>query len=72
MNDGMQNIKAIIFECISKIKNKLTAKHEKNDKNPNVLKITARLLLIHLDINAVIVPANAEMSAITDKITADL
>ena len=71
MKEGIQKISAIIFEWISKANNKQTERHENNDKNANVLNIIARLLLIHLEIKAVIVPANAETRAIIDKITAD-
>ena len=72
MNEGMQKIKAMIFEWISKAKNKTTLKTDKNDKIENVLKMTARLLLIHFEMNAVIVPAKALTSAIKDNTIAEL
>ena len=48
-----------------------TDKQDKNDNTAKVLKIIARLLLIHFEINAVIVPAKAETNAIKDKTMAE-
>ena len=71
MKEGIHKIKAIIFECISKAKNKHIESMEKNDKIATALKIIALLLLMHLEIKAVIVPEHAEISAIKDKIKAE-
>ena len=57
---------------MSKVKNINMLNIESIDKMPKVLKITALLLCILFEINAVIVPAKAEIIAIKDKINAAL
>ena len=70
IKEGTQKIKAInLVWKFNKSKLK-TLKTERKERIENVLKIIALLLLIHLEINAVIVPAKAEITAIIDKIKA--
>ena len=68
MYDGMQKISATIFECMSKASNKVIDRVEIKDKIPKILNKIALLLFKLFEIKAVIVPANAEIIAIKDKI----
>lgn len=70
IKDGIQKIKAKAFEWILKANKIQTLKTDKTDRIEYVLKITARLLLKYLEIAAVMVPANAEITAIKDKTNA--
>ena len=56
---------------MSKVKNKHIDNIDIKDKIATVLNIIALLLLIHLEIKAVIVPEQAEINAIKDKIKAE-
>jgi len=70
IKEGIQKIRAINFVCISRARKRQTLNVERSDKTATVLKITARRLLRHLEIKAVIVPAKADITAIKDKIRA--
>ena len=72
IKEGMQNINAINLVWISKTRNKVTDKIDTKDNIENTLNIIARLLFMHFEIIAVIVPAKAEITAIKDKIKAAL
>ena len=50
MKAGIQNIKAIILECMSKNNNPAIDKTERNDKTPADLKITALFPPINFEI----------------------